>query len=77
MNPKLEIRTGSPGEIFVVDECNHIVASFRAKTPDCHRAPYAGRDNFDGGLNLDMAKTFIAETERRWQTESYAKILRQ
>lgn len=73
--PRLELRGGSPGEIFIVDECGHVVANFRAKTPDCHKAPYAGRDNFDAGINMDAAKWLIAEMRRRWETPSYARFL--
>ena len=65
--PKLSIQKGDCGEIFVVDECNHQVAAFRVKSPECHRAPYIGHDNFNGELNLIIAQEFISVVQRCWQ----------
>jgi hypothetical protein len=77
--PKLELRSSvtrsSPGEVFIVDENNHIVASFRVRTPDCHFADRAERENYDASINLDAAKWLLEEIQRRWQTDSYARFL--
>lgn len=74
--PLLELRRVDNGGVIVVDENLMILASFMTQTPNLHlKGQGEGVTNFDAGLNMDAAKWFVAECQKRWASPSYAKFL--
>jgi len=72
----LELRRVDNGGVIVVDENLMILASFMTQTPNLHlKGQGEGVTNFDAGLNMDAAKWFVAECQKRWASPSYAKFL--
>jgi len=73
--PMLELRRVDNGGVIVVDENLMIIASFMTQTPNLHlRGQSEGVTNFDASINMDAAKWFIAECQKRWATPSYARF---
>jgi hypothetical protein len=66
--PKLRtMRDSKPitGQVWVVDENNHMVASFNIKRPECHLARSTS-EILDSSLNLAMAQKLIEHLNERW-----------
>ena len=69
--PKLRImRDSDPitGEVWVVDENNHCVASFRVMLPECHMAG-ATTENMHASRNKVLADALIEHLMAMWDIE--------
>ena len=55
MNKRLKLAKTKDGEVWVVDQDGHMVATFRVRTKS---------GSMNAGLNLDLAKELIGKLEK-------------
>lgn len=63
------LRDSNPitGEVWVVDENNHVVASFKIKNRESHLKQFTGEESVNAGLNKEMAESLIQELQNGWK----------
>ena len=61
------------GQVWLVDENNHMVATFKIMRPECHIAG-ANHENVDASRNLTMADALIEHLEFMWAQQPNAPV---